>query len=246
MTSWTGQRVWVTGASAGLGRAVAEALIKAGATVAVTARRADALQELAGTEPGRVLVLPGSVEAPAEVERITSQIRDELGGLDALVHAAGVSPTFTRIEDTPEEDWRHVIDVNLTGAFHCCRAVPGLMAGGGRVVLMSSIHGRVGMARLAAYSASKGAIDALTRSLALEWADRGIRVNAVAPGYFETSMTQGLRASDVWRERLLSRIPLGRFGEADELVDAVLFLASDASAYMTGSILTLDGGWTAG
>jgi len=117
---------------------------------------------------------------------------------------------------------------------------------GGSITNITSIHGRVGMARLAAYSASKGGTEALTRTLALEWAEEGIRVNSVSSGYFATEMTEGLRSNDKWRKRLLDRIPLGRFGEPADVVPAVLFLASPLSRYMMGACLTVDGGWTAG
>ncbi len=162
------------------------------------------------------------------------------------MNAAGVSPTFKRAEEVEDDEWESVVGVNLTGTFYCSRAAALVMlsGGGGSVVNITSIHARVGMARLAAYSASKGGIEALTRTLALEWAAEGIRVNSVSPGYFATEMTEGLRSSDKWRERLLDRIPLGRFGEPHEMVPAVLFLASPLSSYMTGSCLTVDGGWT--
>ena len=179
--------------------------------------------------------------------RSVATIADAFGSLDILVNCAGVSPTFARAEEVSDEDWTHVLDVNLTGTFLCARAAARLMLAseGGSIVNVASIHAKVGMARLAAYSASKGGTEALTRTLALEWADRGIRVNSVAPGYFATEMTEGLRGHDRWRSTLLNRIPLQRFGEPDELVPAVLFLVSDAARYITGSTLSVDGGWTA-
>jgi NAD(P)-dependent dehydrogenase (short-subunit alcohol dehydrogenase family) len=135
--------------------------------------------------------------------------------------------------------------VNVSGTFNCARSAVDLMDDGGSIVNISSIHGQVGMERMAAYSTSKGAIDALSRTLALEWAGRSVRVNAISPGYVETEMTQGLRDHAHWRRHLLDRIPLGRFATPGEITDAVMFLASDSSAYISGANLVIDGGWTA-
>lgn len=246
----TGQRVWVTGASRGLGRAIALGFAAAGADVALTARSADVLKEVADEirELGvQALELPASVSDGAQVEAATREIRERWGGLDALVNSAGVSPIFKRAEHVDDDEWRHVVDINVTGTFLCAREAAKLMldGDGGAVVNISSIHGQVGMERMAPYSASKGAVDALTRTLALEWAERGVRVNTISPGYFETEMTEALREHAKWREHLLARIPMRRFGVPAELVSAVLFLASDASGFMTGSNVVVDGGWTA-
>lgn len=245
-----GRRVWVTGAGRGIGRAIAEGFAADGAKVVVTSRTEADLKELAEVQRslGReILVLPASVSEPAEVAAVAEAIRREWGGLDVLVNAAGVSPTFKKAEEVSDDEWRLVVDVNLTGSFTTARAAALLMlgAGGGSIINFSSIHGRVGMARLAAYSASKGGIDALTRTLALEWATEGIRVNSVSPGYIETEMTEGLLGSDHYRNQLLARVPLGRFGHPDEVIGATLFLASRSSAYITGTAITVDGGWTA-
>ncbi|MCW2774748.1 MAG: 3-oxoacyl-ACP reductase [Nocardioides sp.] len=247
---FTGRRVWVTGASRGLGRAMALGFAAAGADVALTARTADAVQSVSAEAEAlgaKTLVLPASVSDPAAVTGAVADIAAAWGGLDVLVNCAGVSPTFKRAELVEDEEWRHVLDVNVTGSFICAREAGRLMldAGSGAIVNVSSIHGQVGMERMAAYSASKGAVDALTRTLALEWAGRGVRVNTLSPGYFETDMTEALRGHKKWRGHLLSRIPLGRFGVPEELVSAALFLSSDASGFITGSNLVVDGGWTA-
>jgi NAD(P)-dependent dehydrogenase (short-subunit alcohol dehydrogenase family) len=246
----TGRRVWVTGASRGLGRAIALGFAAAGADVALTARTADAVRAVAGEVEAlgaKSLVLPASVSDPAAAAGAAAEIAAAWGGLDVLVNCAGVSPTFKRAELVEDEEWRHVLDVNVTGSFLCAREAGRLMldAESGAIVNVSSIHGQVGMERMAAYSASKGAVDALTRTLALEWAGRGVRVNTLSPGYFETDMTEALRGHKKWRGHLLSRIPLGRFGVPDELVSAALFLSSDASGFMTGANVVVDGGWTA-
>jgi NAD(P)-dependent dehydrogenase (short-subunit alcohol dehydrogenase family) len=247
---FTGRRVWVTGASRGLGRAMALGFAAAGADVALTARTADAVRSVsveAEALGAKTLVLPASVSDPDAVTGAVADIGAAWGGLDVLVNCAGVSPTFKRAELVEDEEWRHVLDVNVTGSFICAREAGRLMldAGSGAIVNVSSIHGQVGMERMAAYSASKGAVDALTRTLALEWAGRGVRVNTLSPGYFETDMTEALRGHKKWRGHLLSRIPLGRFGVPEELVSAALFLSSDASGFITGSNLVVDGGWTA-
>ncbi len=190
--------------------------------------------------------MPGSVTSPADVSEAERRIAEAWGGVDVVVNCAGISPSMTRSEDVQMAEWDQVLAVNLTGTFLCCQAGSRLMAdGGGSIVNVSSIHGSVGMPRLAAYSASKGGIDALTRTLAVEWASRNIRVNAVCPGYFATDMTKGLRESERWSKRLLDRVPQNRFGEPDELVSAVMFLASPRASFITGSSLVVDGGWTA-
>ena len=144
------------------------------------------------------------------------------------------------------DDVDTLVDVNLRAVLHLTRlVVPGMARRNcGHVVNVSSIAGSVGQERLAAYAASKGGVEALTKTLALEWAARGIRVNAVAPGYIETDMTRDLLASR-WRSRLLERIPLRRFGRPEEVVGAIVFLASEAASYITGATLFVDGGWTA-
>ncbi|MFJ9241337.1 SDR family NAD(P)-dependent oxidoreductase [Streptomyces sp. NPDC101776] len=244
-----GRTVWVTGAGKGLGRAVAVALSQAGATVAATARTAADLESLEAelaAHGGKVLVLPGSVADSAVVRSIVERITDGTGRLDAVVNCAGTSPHFTRSERVTDEDWQQVIDVNLQGTFYCCREAGKVMLEqrSGSIVNVSSVHARTGFERIAAYAASKGGVEALTKSLAVEWADRGVRVNALAPGYFHTDLSSGLLASR-WGERIVDSTPLGRVGDVAELGGAAVFLASDASRFVTGTTLTVDGGWTA-
>ncbi|MHB1592924.1 MAG: SDR family NAD(P)-dependent oxidoreductase [Streptosporangiaceae bacterium] len=244
-----GRVAWVTGAGRGLGRAVAQGLAAAGAEVVLTSRTETDLDETLAkieAESGRGLVLPADVTDPEQVACVADQARARLGRLDILVNNAGISPVLVRSEALALEDWKRILDVNLTGAFICSQAAGRQMlaAGGGSIINVSSVHGRVGSPRLAAYAASKGGLELLTRTLAVEWADRNVRVNAVAPGYFETEMTQGIRAS-TRSESLVQRIPLGRFGMPQQVVGAVLFLASDMSSYVTGTTVSVDGGWTA-
>jgi NAD(P)-dependent dehydrogenase (short-subunit alcohol dehydrogenase family) len=245
----TGKVVWVTGAGKGLGRAMAQALSGAGATVVLSARSSQDLDDLAGTlraEGREAHVQPLDVADAAAVRTATERVAEATGRVDGLVNCAGISPSFTRSEDLDDASWEQVIGVNLTGTFHCCREVGRLMlqAGGGSIANVSSVHARSGSARISAYTASKGGVEALTRTLAVEWADRGVRVNTIAPGYFETDLSTPLLGSR-HAEGILAKIPLGRVGDPGELGGAAVFLMSDASRYTTGSTLTVDGGWTA-
>jgi NAD(P)-dependent dehydrogenase (short-subunit alcohol dehydrogenase family) len=190
--------------------------------------------------------MPGSVTDGEAMRAIVLEIERRWGRLDVLVNAAGVSPVFADAERLEEAEWRVTIETNLTGTFLCCRAAARLMlpAGRGSIINMSSVHATSAFGKLAAYAASKGGVEALTRALALEWAPHAVRVNAIAPGYFRTDLSRPLLESR-WGEAVLNQIPLGRVAEADELVATILFLAGPGSSYMTGSILSVDGGWTA-
>jgi len=241
---------WVTGAGKGLGRAIAVALSQAGATIAVTARTASDLEKLAAERAefgGKVLVLPGSVADSGAVRTIVERIVEQTGRLDAVINCAGISPHFTRSTDVSDDEWRQVLDVNLQGTFYCCREAGKVMLAqqAGSIVNVSSIHASSGFERIAAYAASKGGVEALTKVLAVEWAEHGVRVNALAPGYFRTDLSSGLLAASRWGERILRSTPMGRVGNVEELGGAAVFLASDASRFMTGTTLTVDGGWTA-
>jgi NAD(P)-dependent dehydrogenase (short-subunit alcohol dehydrogenase family) len=245
-----GKVAWITGASRGLGRTLAFAFAGAGAAVLLTARSADALNALGGElrEGGAdVEFVAGSVSDEAGLAAAVDTARDRWGRLDVLVNNAGISPSFVRSERLDPDVWRDVLDVNLSAPLACARAALPLIeaAGGGSIVNVSSVHGARAHERLIAYAASKGGLEMVTRTLAVEWASRGIRVNSVAPGYLETDMTTGLREHERWRAALLGRIPMGRFGTTGEVAGAALFLAGDVSRYVTGTTLFVDGGWTA-
>ncbi|MFF8955355.1 SDR family NAD(P)-dependent oxidoreductase [Streptomyces sp. NPDC014894] len=235
----------VTGASSGLGVAVARGLAEAGADVVLAARRtarlADtaALVERAGR---RALCVRADVSSPEDC-RAVAEAASGLGRVAVLVNNAGVAEAVPASRETPEQ-FRGVLDVNLFGAYWMAQAAAAVMTRGGSIVNVSSVLGLVstGLPQ-AAYASSKAGLLGLTRDLAAQWSGRkGIRVNAVAPGYFASEMTD--RQEEGYIDGIVSRIPIPRTGEAEELAAAVLFLASDASGYVTGSTLTVDGGLT--
>lgn len=241
----------VTGGGRGIGRATALAFAGAGARVAIgdvdgpAAREAAAAVAAAG---GRAGGLELDVTEPASVEAAVAAATDLGGGrLDVLVNNAGINVVRPALEVTPAE-WQQVIAVNLTGAFLCARAAAARMRGRGGVILnLASIYGLVGppLHPAAPYAASKAGLIGLTRALALEWAADGIRVNAVAPTHVRTELTRVRVDDPAWRARMLERTPLGRVLEPEDVVGALLFLASPAAAAITGHVLAVDAGWLA-
>ncbi len=240
----------VTGASRGLGRAMALALAEAGADLALLARSRDDLEETAaGVQTlGRAArVVPVDITVAPEVARAVGGVLGAFGRIDVLVNNSGIAVVKPLVE-TSLEEWRAVLETNLTGAFTLCRAVgPTMIARqGGKVVNVASVLGARGLPGYAAYSASKGGLIAFTRTLAVEWARYNIQVNAIAPGWFLTPMNAHAFADEKIRERLLREVPARRVGKPEELGALVVYLASPASDYMTGEVLFIDGGHLAG
>ena len=237
----------VTGAGRGIGRAMAEGLARHGATLVLSGRTEATLRETAAAIGERAIGQTADVSCEADVLALRDAVLQRHGRIDVLVNNAGINPIFRGIERTSLADWQSIIDINLTGTFLCCKHIGGTMAehGSGSIINISSVAGHVGLLRSVPYCASKGGVEMLTRALALDWAKRGVRVNTLAPGWVDTDLTHSLLEHDVHGKRLLDHTPMGRFATAGDMVGAAVFLASDASAYMTGQSLLIDGGWTA-
>ncbi len=230
---------------------MALAFARAGADVTVTSRNRADLEAVADEikEYGqRSLAVSADVSRSADVEDMVGQVLDAFGHIDVLVNNAGINSAFTRALKLSEERWRRTLDVNLTGTFLVSVAVGQHMvkAGSGSVINLISIGARVGLPRLAAYCASKAGIEALTRVLALEWAEHGVRVNAIGPSYVATDMTAGFIDHPYFHSWILEQTPVRRFAEPEDIAGAAIYLASDASLYMTGQTIFVDGGWLAG
>lgn len=246
-----GRTAVVTGASSGLGARFARVLSSAGATVVVGARRWERLDGLVAdlrSQGSEAIAVRCDVTIDSEVDRLVGAAVDATGRLDVLVSAAGIAPSEDETIESPDL-FRRVLAVNTTGAYTCARAAAAVMVerGSGSIVNVASISGLVAGdgTDTPSYAASKGAIVNLTRELAVRWARRGVRVNALAPGWFPSEMTAETLASEWGRRFVAERTPLGRAGRPEELDGALLFLASDASGYVTGHTLVIDGGWTA-
>jgi NAD(P)-dependent dehydrogenase (short-subunit alcohol dehydrogenase family) len=242
-----GKVALVTGASSGLGVAFARALAEAGADVSVAARRADRLEETRSQIEGlgrRAIAVSADVAEPEDCARAVSETVDQLGRVDVLVNNAGIGTAVPATRETPEQ-FRQVIDVNLNGSYWMAQACAKAMEPGSAIVNIGSVLGSTtaGLPQ-AAYAASKAAIEGLTRDLAAQWtARKGIRVNALAPGFFPSEMTE--QYPEGYLEAMMPRVLAGRKGDPEELAAALLFLASDASGYVTGAVLAVDGGMVA-
>lgn len=241
----TGKTAIVTGASGALGAHFAVLLAGAGARVALAARRTDRLEETAAkitASGGEAMAVALDVTDPASVEAAFDLVTETLGTPDILINNSGIATTGPAMSVT-DEDWQSVIDVNLNGAFRCANAAARRMKahGGGNIVNIASILSFRVTAQVPAYAASKAALMQLTKALALEWARDGIRVNALAPGYIETDINRDFFASPAG-EAMIKRIPQRRLGQPSDLDGPLLLLASDASSFMTGTVVTADGG----
>ena len=244
----TGKTAIVTGANTGLGQAIAVALAQAGADLALAGRSApDETMAAVRAAGRRCEAIEADLSSIEPVERIVETAAERLGGVDILVNNAGIIRRAEALQFA-EADWDAVIDTNLKSAFFLAQAVARLMIGqgrGGKVINIASLLSFQGGVRVASYTASKSGLAGLTRLLANEWAGRGINVNAIAPGYFETNNTEALRADEGRSREILGRIPAGRWGLPADLAGAAVFLASPASDYVHGAILPVDGGWLA-
>jgi 3-oxoacyl-[acyl-carrier protein] reductase len=241
MFDLTGRRALVTGASGGIGREIARALGAAGAKLALSGTRVPALEETAAEIGGTPAILPCNLAALGEVDKLVGQAEAALGGLDILVNNAGMTRDniFMRMKD---EEWDEVLAVNLTAAFHLTRsALRGMMRQRfGRIINISSVVGVAGNPGQGNYAASKAGIIGMGKALAAEVASRNITVNAVAPGFIASAMTDAL--NDKQRETILSTIPAARLGTGSEVAACVVFLASDEAGYVTGHTLNVNGG----
>lgn len=246
----TGRVAVVTGGGRGIGLAVTETLAGAGAAVAIAELSGMAGERAAAAvrEAGRdAMAVATDVRDPRSVEAMVERVTQRFGRIDILVNNAGIARN-TPAESTSEDEWREVLEVNLNGVFWCCRSVGNRMLarGSGAIVSLASMSGTIvnKPQPQAAYNASKAAVIMLTKSLAAEWADRGVRVNCVSPGYIETEMTRTGLTEPAWRSTWLEMTPLGRVGQPLEIARAVWFLASDAASFATGTDLIIDGGYS--
>jgi 3-oxoacyl-[acyl-carrier protein] reductase len=241
MFDLTGKAALVTGASGGIGGAIARALHAQGATVVLTGTRAAALEELAKSLGERTHVIVSNLSDPAEADRLMAAAEAAAGKIDILVNNAGITRDMLSMR-MKDEDWQAVIDVNLTAAFRLSRAAIRNMIKrrAGRIISITSIVGTTGNPGQANYAAAKAGMVGMSKSLAAEVASRNITVNCVAPGFIETAMTDKL--NDQQKERIKGAIPAGRIGQPAEVAGAVVFLASDEAAYLTGQTLHVNGG----
>jgi len=245
----TGKVAIVTGASRGIGRTLALGLGNAGADVVVASRTIAELESLAEELRAmgrRVLIQPVDVSKLSDIQELSDATMSEFGHIDILVNNAGTHVDEAAL-DVTEEHWDLVIDTNLKGVFFCSQIIGRVMVEQrkGKIINVSSTFGLVGFKNRAAYSSSKGGVTNLTRVLAIEWGPYNVNVNGIAPTATRTSINENLFADPAWQERVLRLIPVGRFCETQDLVGAVVFLASDASDMVTGVTLPVDGGWTA-
>ena len=246
-----GKTAIVTGSTKGIGLGIARAFAREGAAVVVNARNAGDCRKVAAEiekAGGKAVGIAADLSQSEEVRRLAREGEAALGGrVDLLVNNAG-QPRVAPSVELPEADYRYTLDLNLTAYFLLSQEVARGMLGrkSGAIINVSSINGTIAFPQRLAYCVSKAGVNMLTKVMAIEWASQGVRVNAIAPGYVETEIVKGLAAKGILdRERLSRRTPMGRLGLPEEVAEAAVFLASDAAAFVTGSVLTVDGGWMA-
>jgi NAD(P)-dependent dehydrogenase (short-subunit alcohol dehydrogenase family) len=239
-----GRRALVTGATGGLGAAVARAFVSEGARVALLARESPRLDALGAELGDGVAAVAADVGSWSEVSGAVSDAAEALGGLDAVVNAAAIDTSWKPVGELPVEEWDRAIAVNLSGTFYVCRAALPLLGEGGAIVNFTSVAGLRAWEEDAAYNASKAGVELLTRTIAVEYGSRGIRANCLAPGVIDAGMTDIITDAGE-RAALVAKQPLGRMGRADEVAEAAVWLVSEASSFTTGATLTVDGGFLA-
>jgi len=247
----SGKVALITGATGGFGCAVSKGLAQAGVKIMATGRGEEKLTSLVEEiekEGGIAAFSAGSPIDSEDVKRVIKETVDRFGGIDILITAAGVNKP-NPIVDQPLEEWEMIMDANVKGTWLYCKEVGKVMieqGKGGKVILLGSARGELGMANYTGYSPSKGAVHLLAKSLGCEWGQYGINVNAIAPTVFRTALTQWMFDDDAFYKNFLKRIPIGRLGEPEDFLGTVIFLSSKASDFLTGSIICADGGYTAG
>lgn len=247
----SGKVALITGATGGFGHAASLGLAEAGVKIMATGRSEEKLKPLVEEiekTGGIAAYSAGSPINHDDVERIVKDTVDKFGGIDILITAAGVNKPNPIVKQSLEE-WEMIMDANVKGTWLYCKEVGKVMieqGRGGKVILLSSTRGMLGMSNYAAYSPSKGAVSLMAKSLACEWAPHEINVNAIAPTVFRTALTQWMFDDNAFYKNFLKRIPIGRLGEPEDFIGTVIYLSSKASDFMTGAILYVDGGYTAG
>jgi NAD(P)-dependent dehydrogenase (short-subunit alcohol dehydrogenase family) len=248
MFDLTGKIAVITGGGRGIGRAMAIAMATHGARMAIVGRSKASLDKAIAGLPGKDhLAIAMDVTSEDDVVRARDAILKQAGRIDILVNNAGIDPHYAPLEKTTQEQWDQIVAVNLSGVFRCCRLLGSTMLAqkSGSIINVSSIAGHVALKRQVPYCATKGGVEQLTKALAFDWADQGIRVNAIAYGFVDTDLTNSILTHPHIGPRYLARVPMGRFGTLDDVAGAAVFLAAPAACYITGHSLVVDGGWTA-